>query len=124
MKKQTKTYLLLGFVLLIWGIIGFKLLGALSSKPEQSNIVERSINFTPKAVKKKDTFSLVVNYRDPFLGTLPTPTKKNRARKIVPKDPEPEIKIEYTGLVQDKDTKERIFFLTIEGQPHLMSPQR
>lgn len=122
MKKQTKTYLLLVAVLLIWGIIGYKIVGAISPKPVQEEVEIKTVDFTPEPLVQKDTFSLIANYRDPFLGTLATkPKKKSTAKKAIPKNPVPEVTIEYTGLITDNETKEKIFFIRIAGQQYLMS---
>ncbi|MGW9686752.1 hypothetical protein [Flagellimonas sp. 2504JD1-5] len=118
MSKNTKTYLLLGAVLLIWGIIGFKVLGALSSEPEAPVLAE-NINFKPKEQVKKDTFSILVDYRDPFLGTMP-PSKKKPKTKGVAKPKVQFPNINYTGLITDQDTKNHIFFVTISGNQYLM----
>ena len=119
MAKNTKTYLLLGVVLLIWGIIGYKIVKAISPDEPELFAVE-NVNFKPlRSTTKKDTFSILANYRDPFLGTLPK--QKVKKRKIVAKkSEEPEINIKYTGSILDSNTKNSIFFVTIDGTQFLM----
>ncbi len=109
--------MLLGVVLLIWGIIGFKVLGALSSEEETPALAE-NVNFKPKEVAKKDTFSILADYRDPFLGTLP-PSKK-KSKRVVKKKEVQFPSINYTGLITDQNTKNHIFFVTISGNQYLM----
>ncbi len=121
MKKQTKTYVLLGLVALIWGLIGFRILGALSPQPAAAPEVSTS-SFSPTSVKERDTFSIVANYRDPFLGTLATKAKKKiPVRRTAPKETVPAVDIRYTGFITDKNTRQKVFFLSINGQQHLMS---
>lgn len=119
MKKQTKTYLLLGFVLIIWGVIGFKVVGVLSSDP-QPEPVSVSVTDLPKHIVKKDTFSLLANYRDPFLGTLPK--KKRTAKpKVVKKKEVPKKNITYLGTVTGSGTSNTLYFLSIDGKQYMLS---
>ena len=121
MKKNTKTYVLLGIVALIWGIIGYRIISAISSDPEPQTTAVNA-DFKPLPVQEKETFTILADYRDPFLGTLPKKTAKKVKRSTKPKaPPAPEIAIAYTGFVADKEAKDNIFFVTINGQQHLMS---
>ncbi|SNY99696.1 hypothetical protein SAMN06265377_1507 [Flagellimonas pacifica] len=109
--------MLLGIVLLIWGIIGFKVLSALSPEDETLALAE-NVNFEPKEVAEKDTFNILVNYRDPFLGTLSL--SKKRTKKVVKKREVQFPSVNYTGLITDQNTKNHIFFVTISGNQYLM----
>jgi hypothetical protein len=110
---------LLGAVAMIWGIIGIKVFGALSSEPKTTMIAE-NVNFRPKKVTKRDTFSIIADYRDPFLGTLSASKKKGNTTKR-PKRPTVQFpNINYTGLITDQQTKDHIFFVTIDGAQYLM----
>lgn len=119
MSKNLKTYLLLGIVLLIWGIIGFKVVKAISKEPEMP-VVQPSKRVWRKTVKKKDTFTLLANYRDPFLGTLPV-TKKKVVRQAVHKKPRVKRNIVYAGLVSQSKSGESMFFVSIDGRQHMIS---
>lgn len=84
-----------------------------------NNAVER---FRPTDPAKKDTFSIVADYRDPFLGTLPkrkdpTASKKTKAEIVAV----PEKQIRYSGLVTESATGNKIFFVSIDGQDFVMS---
>ncbi|WP_411031573.1 hypothetical protein [Spongiimicrobium sp. 3-5] len=123
MNKNTKTYLLLTLVLLIWGLIGYKVFSGNSSNSEDGGSYEKPMVRT-LTVKEKDTFSILADYRDPFLGTFPKKQVKKVKRTLKSKKPPmPEIKVQFTGLVTDKDGKRNIFFVTIDGQQHLMGPK-
>lgn len=122
MKKQTKTYLLLALVVLIWGIIAVKIFGTLSSDDDELPTVQ-NVEFKPKKVKAKDTFSIAANYRDPFLGTLVQTKKKKINRPKQVKEKTPQIEVIYTGYITDSSTEEKIFFITISGQQYLMNPK-
>ncbi len=118
MNKNTKTYVLLGGVLLIWGIIGFRIYSALSPDEETLAFTEE-ITFKPKKAITKDTFTIKADYRDPFLGNFGVSSKK-RATKTTKKKTVNFPQISYTGLITDQKTKKHIFFVTIAGTQYLM----
>jgi len=120
LKKNTKTYLLLGLVLLIWGIIGYKIVNAISKEPEVPILEPSQVVITKKA-RKKDTFGLMANYRDPFLGTLPTVKKKKVVQPVDKKRQIPKKEIVYSGLVSQSHSDDTMFFVSIEGKQYVMS---
>lgn len=101
MKKQNKTYLLLAVVLGIWGIIGYKFFSAVNpDAPEIAQVTSDQV-FVPKQMKEREVFSIVADYRDPFLGTVQAPkkkVKKNTNAAAVKKASVPTKSIQYTGL--------------------------
>lgn len=109
----------MGLVLLIWGIIGFKVIKALSKEPELPT-VRPPTSALPKNIKKRDTFELMADYRDPFLGTLPI-SRKKAVKRVVKKEPVPKKTIVYSGLVSQTGSGNTMFFVSIEGQQHIMS---
>ncbi|WP_421806116.1 hypothetical protein [Flagellimonas sp.] len=119
MSKSAKTYTLLGLVLLIWGIIGFKVIKALTHKPDIPPIQVTKSELAQIATTK-DSFSINADYRDPFLGTLPS-TKKKMAQRTIKKEPVQKRNIMYSGLVTESSTGNTLFFISIDGQQHMMS---
>ncbi len=113
--------MLLGLVVIVWGIIGFKVVGALSPKPDPI-VVSEPIFKPVKSVKKKDTFSLMANYRDPFLGTLPT--AKQPSKPTVRRKPVVKRAIVYSGSVSQSGSGNSLFFVNIDGKQHMMSPKQ
>lgn len=124
MKKQNKTYILLAVVLGIWGLIGFKFFAATNpSSPEIAEISSDQI-FVPKQIKARETFAIVANYRDPFLGTVQAPKKKVKKRpKVAVKKKKivPTKSIQYSGFITDSNSKQKIFFVSVDGQQQMMS---
>jgi len=121
MKKNQKTYLLLTVVLVIWGILGFKLLGALGSDDEMAETVHVSDSYISPATKKREPLEIAANYRDPFFGTMPK-TEQPKKKKVV-KKPKPQIprkNIVYSGSVAQNGAKDRLYFVSINGQQHIM----
>lgn len=122
MKKKNKTYVLLGVVLAIWGIIIFKFIGAFNPPTEEEVLTASDEVFVPKQVKERELFALALDYRDPFLGTVEAPKKKIiKPKKQTPKKAVVSSRsIQYTGFIQQKDAKQQIFFVTVEGQQQMM----
>ena len=119
MSKNLRTYLLLALVLLIWGIIGFKVIHAISKDPEMPMVATQP-TLIPKSTEKRDTFELAANYRDPFLGTLPL-SKKRTVKRAVQKKPISKRNIVYSGLVSQTGSGNTMYFVSIDGQQHIMS---
>ncbi|WP_394748235.1 hypothetical protein [Spongiimicrobium salis] len=122
MKKQTKTYVLLGVVLVIWGMIGFRVYSSLSPESVE-NEVGSVTTFRPQKIKERERFAIVADYRDPFLGTLPVKKvrKKKKQKAVQPQEPMPEIK--YTGYITDTETQGKIYFISMAGQQYMLSPR-
>jgi hypothetical protein len=122
MKKNKKTYLLLIAVLAIWGLLGFKIFGAIQPNEPKEELALASEKYNPSILKKRDTFSITANYRDPFLGTIPKRNTTKRAKKTEAKKSElPKKNIRYSGLVSQNNTKNSIFFVSIDGHQHMMT---
>lgn len=122
MKKNTKTYLLLATVALIWGTIGYRIISGMGNDDTPETQLKQ-VSFKPLPTKEKKSFAILADYRDPFLGTIPKKPIQKKKRSSKPKAPPvPEVQILYTGFVADKDTKQNIFFVSINGTQHLMSP--
>lgn len=124
MKKQNKTYVLLALVIGVWGIIGFKFFSAVN--PATKEIAQSTSDeiFIPQQIKERELFAIVADYRDPFLGTVQAPKKKGAKRSTKPtikKEIVPAKSIQYTGFITDKGSKQKIFFITVDGQQQMMS---
>lgn len=122
MKKQHKTYLLLVLVLLVWGMIGYKFVNVINLSTNTPQLVASNEKFVPKKIKEREIFSIVADYRDPFLGTIKKRNSgmRSNAVKSVKKEV-PKKHITYTGFITDKGNNQKIFFVTIEGQQQMMS---
>jgi hypothetical protein len=120
MKKKKNTYLLLALVLLIWGVLIYRVVSYTNPELPQSNAPE---NFTlrPLEVKEKETFSIDVNYRDPFLGKMyapAAPTKPRQKQKVIVQVEWPSVI--YKGIVSDSKDKKKVFLLIVNGRPQMM----
>ena len=85
MQQKKKTiYILMPIVILVWGFVFYQLYGYFFSTPSYANTEEKTIINIDEI--KKDTFSIVANYRDPFLSqkkiqtvSHPVVSKTNRS---------------------------------------------
>lgn len=108
-------------VLIIWGLIGFKIVTTLN--PDAPELVHQNdaVLFSPQESHAIDTFSIRPSERDPFLGTLYIKKKTNTSEIIRQPKLETEwIPILYQGIVSKQDSKEKICVVSINGQQHLM----
>lgn len=121
MKKNQKTYILLVVVLAIWGILGFRILSAVNPDDSLPNTHTAISDFKPTAPKARDTFSILANYRDPFLGTLPKSVVKARKPKKIAPAPVVKRNLSFTGHIRDQKSDQVIFFVNIDGRQHMMS---
>lgn len=120
MTKQQKTYVLLAAVLLIWGIIGYQFINQFSSNNTEVSTTS-SFNFIPKKIKQQESYTVKADYRDPFLGKLPTDKKKKiYKKKKVPKTNIPFPAIIYNGVVEG-GSKSKSFILSINGAEEIMT---
>jgi len=122
MKKRTKTYVLLTIVIIVWAIIGYKVISALN--PEQANkpeIESFQAKFNPTSLNERDTFSIQPVKKDPFLGTLLIKPKKKEHSNSEKKAKEiqwPMIK--YQGLVSKMSSKKnQVYVITINQTQYL-----
>ena len=124
MKNKKSTYVLLTVVLLIWGLVLYQFFTFSGPETEAAKTV--SFKVKPLLLKPRDTFSINVNYRDPFLGKMYTPSntgvaKKNKKQVQVAAAPVFLPNIMYKGIVSDTKNKKKVFMLIINGQTFLMA---
>ena len=103
--KNKGTYILVPLVIIIWAVIGYRLFKYLNAdkveiheaKKAELHILQQ--NFTP------DTFSILANYRDPFLNVNNTPARVHKTvgplSKPVVKSDKPWPAIAYHGLIKN-----------------------
>ncbi len=122
MGNKRNTYVLLIVVLAIWGIIGYRVLKTLNPSQEESAVTEKGVSFHPEKLKKQESFTIAVQERDPFLGTMTRPQKKKAAKPAVREEmpPEMEVPVYYFGMVKDGKSREKIYFVQIDGMQQLM----
>lgn len=128
MQQKKKTiYILLPIVILVWGFVFYQLYGYFFSTPSYANTEEKTIINIDEI--KKDTFSIVANYRDPFLSQKKaqianhqvavkingSTTKKNSAPTVL-KWPS----IQYKGMIKNNNSERRVAIVNIDGKERIV----
>lgn len=121
MKNKRKTYILLIIVLTIWGLLIYKFFSFTSEDPSGVS-TETELPLKALAVRKRDTFQIDVNYRDPFLGKMYMPEKASASvkRKVKKKEPVEWPAVIYKGIVSDTKDKKKVFMVIIGGRTYMM----
>lgn len=127
MKNKMLTYFLGFAVLVVWGLILYRIFDATGGGDEPSdNLVRQPVkkeSYNDYEVKA-DTAHLLLNYRDPFSlvkqkDTAQIPVKKliSRERNIIPAKPAFNWGfIQYSGYVRNPGSKSITTLLVINGQ--------
>ena len=126
MKNKKSIYILLPIVLVIWGSVAYQFFSF--SKNEVKSKENSALTFKLLAIKPRDTSSINVNYRDPFLGKMYSNNTKSVNPKRSTKATKPELPktpiilqtILYKGIVSDTKDKTKVFMLIINGRTFLM----
>ena len=120
------TYLLICAVAMVWGIIVYRIFFNEAADDEQHSFATAKAVHEPydKYVVKNDTFHLVLNYRDPFLGKTVTVAKEVNAGvpqqviAAIPKPVPPPLNwetIHYSGYITNPVTKKMVAILSVNG---------
>lgn len=120
MKNKKNIKVLLPLVIIIWGILIFKIVDAF--RPDDMTLQQGVVSsFKAPDVKEKEQFNLKVIENDPFLGTpyAKSNKKNNGAIKSVQNET-PWPSIQYLGLVSDNNSKSKVFIISINGQQQLV----
>lgn len=134
MKSKKSIYLLLPLVLLVWGVIGYKILN--NKKKRSSNIIKSSSAYTVAEEIEKDTFTLLNHYFDPFLkrpyrratkvNTSVTSTKAPKRTQSKPRQTSTKSRvwpiIEYKGLIHNDALNRTSVSLLINKQYVIFTP--
>lgn len=129
MKNKKTSWILLPAVLLIWGIIGWKIYAATRDNPSADVLPRSTAEVAPEKSDVPDTYRLLLDYPDPFLATSkPVATKPSGTNPHIPKpkiSTEPVAaavwpEIRYAGLVKSPKDGKVVGFLTIDGTSHFV----
>ncbi len=131
MKGNGLKYGLIAAVLVVWGLIVYKLFFKTTSPATVDPVI--TYEETEAATHLPDTLILVANYRDPFLGKAPkkktvtqpvngSANRKNNTKKqVVAKQETPWPKIKYGGMVKNQNSEKVVALVQINGTDRLMT---
>jgi len=126
MQNRKAVILLLIVTGVVWGLIVYRIIKTVKgsdTKPIQ-------VNYTPSAIPHahdSDTFSLIADYRDPFLDYLEVPKPVYTAPvavKAPPPPPKPNIPfpaVSYLGRVKNHDSQKKVAIMMISKSIRNMS---
>jgi len=90
-------------------------------------LVESSTG-TEVQLLEPDTFSIIAEYRDPFLGKIrsakPKTLQPKKKPKPVQKEPEPQLRwpsITYGGMIRNQKTGKLVAMVKIDGKDNLLA---
>lgn len=123
MKNKKSIYILLPIVLFIWGAVIYQFFSF--SDTEILDNETNKIAIKPFIIKPKDTFSIKVNSRDPFLGKITDDSQKSKVVKpkskaVIVKEELVWPQIQYKGIVSDNKEKVKVFMVIINGKTYFM----
>ena len=118
---------MLPLILLVWGVVFSQLFSYFFSSPSYAvETKQESINIDEI---KQDTFSIVANYRDPFLGgkikfkqrsNSSASTRKKLRKSIQVKAEKSWPLIAYNGMIKNNNSKRRVGIIRIDGKEYLI----
>lgn len=117
---------MLPLVILVWSFVFYQLFGSFFSKP---NYAKEELKMIANVAEiKKDTFLIVADYRDPFLGkkthnrsrSSATVSKKRTRIKKTPKAEKTWPVIIYKGMIKNNNSNRRVGILNVGGKEFLI----
>ncbi|WP_291287860.1 hypothetical protein [Flavobacterium sp.] len=127
MKNKKNIYILLPIVLMVWGAVLFQLF-SFTNSDEIVATNNPELRIKPLKLNQRQSFTIDVNYRDPFLGKMYSENNapKTKATGSKPaKAPKPKETlvwptILYKGLISDTKEKTKVFMLIIDNKNYFM----
>ena len=89
MKNKKLTYILVPLVLIVWGLIIYRIFNTIHNTDDSPLLNTPIATINGEKNTLLDTFSLQLNYRDPFLGNLHRKISNENATKVVKRAPTP-----------------------------------
>ncbi len=114
-------------VILVWGYAFYKLFGSFFATPNYAKPITNEVINIEEI--QKDTFDIVANYRDPFLGEKPrqkqvyssnNQSNKPKTVKIEKKAEQPWPTITYKGMIKNNNSDRRVGIAMINGKEYLV----
>lgn len=125
MKNKKLIYILLPLVIIVWGTIFYKIFYNTSREEELTDEILPQKNIAATTVS--DTFSIIANYRDPFLGIIVhNENNVNEAPKQkVLSQPKIEQVVQwpnivYGGMIKNQQSTKQLALVKINGKENII----
>jgi hypothetical protein len=131
MKNKKSTYLLAAAVLIVWGLILYRVFGAMGdNEPDEPSISAplKKEAYNDYAIPR-DTTHLLLNYRDPFGMVAAKDTTSHKHNPAGPAQAAQHIAapamnwdfIRYVGYIRNPDSKKLVAMVHLNGTELMMS---
>ncbi|MCB0401207.1 MAG: hypothetical protein KDD41_03930 [Flavobacteriales bacterium] len=132
-KKKKIVYIMLPIILLVWGYVFFQFFSFFSSSPNYAK-ADSDITVDIDEIQA-DTFSIVANYRDPFLGdqkikvtsghsSQTQKSNKQKPKQVTPVSEKKWPALQYKGMIKNNQSKARVGILNINGHEQLVKEKQ
>ena len=120
MKNKNNIYVLVPCVLLVWGLIAYRIFAGINPDLHDQNSSKPTAMFKPAKVAGRESFEILADYRDPFLGTLVNDQQlRLKPTKIKKSEPILFPEIEYKGMFKPGDHSKTVFLIMINGSQEI-----
>ena len=133
MKNKKAVYILLPLVILIWGIIFYRIFKGTSGS--QYKVQTPKVESTRGKLTSDDSFSIYANYADPFLKNIREKKKLQKSKKSTQQNNKRNIssrrrrrtitrwpQIRYKGIVRNQEKTKHVFLVEIKKSSFLVHP--
>ncbi|MGD1848246.1 MAG: hypothetical protein ACFB10_22870 [Salibacteraceae bacterium] len=127
MKNKKLLYLLLPLMVVVWGAVFYRVFKGIGGDDDYFDALPAAVKMPVLA--KQDSFDLIADYKDPFLGKGPGRSRNTNPAigekpltptvRQLPKPPPPTLPwpaIGYGGFVNKSGGKNKLAVVTIDGQ--------
>jgi hypothetical protein len=127
--KKMMQYLVMLATAGIWGVVGYRIYTAYhASDPRPDN--EDHFIVSADSTSLPDTFSIMANYRDPFLDKMQAEKPPLKTNPVKTTTPLPVVKkteltwppITYEGMIRNEQSKKLLAIVHINGQGMMLKP--
>lgn len=129
MKNKKMVGFLVIIAVIIWGLIFYKIFNTIGAHDNANSNMTIEISRRDTSFHKADTFMIMNNYRDPFLGTRTANYKKENANAVKKNViPAPKVAttvkwpvIVYNGIIKKKESVRPLALVKIDGKSEFMT---
>ncbi len=125
-KNKKLTYILLPIVIGVWGLIIYRIFAVASPDSPTPRFADSQAEAASSQLP--DTFHLLANYPDPFLGRIVQEKRFSSGKPVLKKEgPKPVVKaqqawpaITYVGMIKNQKSSKQLVMVQIDGVSNVM----